>query len=38
MEVDKVADMGVHKHMVADMEVDKVAYMFKIKCIKPDMF
>ena len=24
--------------MLADMEVDKVADMFKTKCIKPEMF
>ena len=40
MELDMVADMEVDK--MADMEVDKVADMaadmFKIKCIKPEMF
>ena len=36
MELDKATNMEVH--MVADMEVDKVANMFKTKCIKPEMF
>ena len=44
MELDMVADMKVDKvankvaDMVDDLEVDKVADMFKTKCIKPEMF
>ena len=36
MESDMVAHMQVVK--VANMEVDKVADVFKTKCIKPEMF
>ena len=46
MEVDKVAnmvaEMALTQNKLADMELDMVADMevdmFKIKCIKPEMF